>query len=399
MSRWASTLWVLIALTVTVLVGLQPAHRTVTPTYMEASHHWWTNRDLYHDGIDGFLYPPHFAILYTPFARAPAPLGDVLWRWLNLALFVSGLLRVARVVGAGTQAFGLISLLSIPACLSSARNGQVNMTEAALMLHAAVELARGRWWRASLVLAFGAALKPVPVAMALLAAAAWPPMLPRLAAACCAALVAPFAAGDFEYVSRQLEALVSKWSIAVVPDGEVFCDVNGLAARLGLELDAQKLAAVCGSVALLMLGLTVAVCRAARPRDGLRGRIGGQQGLAFFILALGAIQATVFNPRAETNGYVILAPTVAIFAALTWEAGSRRAVFWLLVVIALGLGADNYPLHRQTDFWLKPLLGLCFLGYLLQRMVAATTRPSPSDALSSAATARNSPSCARPVGA
>ena len=41
-------------------------------------------------------------------------------------------------------------------------------------------------------------------------------------------------------------------------------------------------------------------------------------------------------------------------------------------VVSLGLGADNYPLHRQTDFWLKPLLGLCFLAYLLQRMVAAT---------------------------
>ena len=373
MSRWASVAWVLVALTVTVLVTLQPAHRTVTPTYREASRHWWSGEDLYHKGIDGYLYPPQFAILYTPFAKAPAPLGDLLWRWLNLALFVGGLMRVARVIGVTTQAFGLISLLSIPACLSSARNGQVNMTEAALMMHAAVELAQARWWRAALVLTVGAAIKPVPVAMALLSVAALPRMLPRLAAACCLAIAGPFAVGNWRYVLRQLEALASKWSVSLTPNGDVFCDVNGLAASFGVELDAGALLAIRGGAALGLLGLGLVLPRAARENDDRWGRLGARRGLAFLILALGAVQATVFNARAETNGYVILAPAVAIFAVLERRARERRAVFWLLVVIALGLGSDNYPFHRQTDFWLKPLLGLSFLGYLIQRVVA--TRP------------------------
>jgi hypothetical protein len=46
-------------------------------------------------------------------------------------------------------AFLLLTLLSIPASLSSARNGQVNMTESALLIHAAVDLARARWGRAT----------------------------------------------------------------------------------------------------------------------------------------------------------------------------------------------------------------------------------------------------------
>lgn len=85
------------------------------------------------------------------------------------------------------------------------------------------------------------------------------------------------------------------------------------------------------------------------------------------VLALGVTFATVFNPRTETNGYVMLAPAVAVFAGLLWQVPGEERSFWLLVAIALGLGADNYPFHRQTDHWLKPLLGLAFFAYLAWR--------------------------------
>jgi hypothetical protein len=87
---------------------------------------------------------------------------------------VSGLARLARTAPhpkSGEKGrFVVLTLLALPACLSSARNGQINMTKAALMAHAAVDLAAARPWAATASLAIGIALKPVALVMAALAA-------------------------------------------------------------------------------------------------------------------------------------------------------------------------------------------------------------------------------------
>jgi hypothetical protein len=60
--------------------------------------------------------PAAVAILYTPFARAPVPWGDVAWRWLNLGLFAGAIFRLARLARDSREpsAFLLLTLLSIP---------------------------------------------------------------------------------------------------------------------------------------------------------------------------------------------------------------------------------------------------------------------------------------------
>jgi hypothetical protein len=349
----------------------------VTPTYHQASRNWWAARELYHGGIWGYLYPPQFAILFTPFAKAPSPLGDVLWRWVNLGLFLSALVRLAHLSrGEGRPPLlALIVVLSIPASLSSARNGQVNMTEAGLLIHAAVDIGSTHWWRASLALGLAVFLKPVGLAMALLAAVTWGPLRLRLAAVALVLAGLPFAVGSPPYVIQQYQALLGKWSDSVTPH-DLFCDVGGLATKLGVVASDRLLMAVRALAALAMLGLVAASSRRRPPEPDRRGNH-PHLATVLLILALGVIFATVFNPRTETNGYVMLAPAVAVFAGLVFQAAGERWSFWLLVAIAVGLGADSYPFHRQTDFWLKPLLGLVFLAYLAWRtIVARNTDPA-----------------------
>lgn len=374
----------LLVVVVTVLVALQPGRRTVTPTYHLASRNWWAGRELYHGGTWGYLYPPQFAILFTPFAAAPSPLGDVLWRWVNLGLFISGLARLARLPGGEGRPplLALITVLSIPACLSSARSGQVNMTEAGLLIHAAVDIARAQWWRASVLLAVAVFLKPVGLAMALLAAAVWGKLRPRFALAALALLVLPFAAGSAPYVIQQYQALFWKWSLSVTPS-DPFCDLGGLLTKLSIALPERVLMAVRACAALAMLGLAAASSR-RRPTDPREDGSAHRLRTALLVLALGVTYATVFNPRTETNGYVMLAPAVAVFAGLVWQVPGERRAFWLLVVIALGLGADNYPFYRQTDFWLKPLLGLLFFAYLARRTLGSA-QAVPSEGAGTAA--------------
>ena len=371
--RAAWGLWILLLIVVTVLVALQPGRRSVTPTYVQAVRFWWAGWNIYDSSVYGFLYPPQFAVLYTPFAKAPVPLGDVLWRWLNLGLFVSGLARLARTaphpVGREAGRFALLTLLAFPACLSSARNGQVNMTEAALMAHAAVALAAARAWPATASLALGIALKPVALVMAALAAVTRLGLAWRLLAAGLGVFLLPFAAAPPAYVWRQYAGFVEKMRLSSVPGVDAFSDLGGLLLSAGLRVPDASLLPVRAAAAVLILAAWLwASRRFAEPER------------SHTLFALAAVYVTVFNPRTETNGYVMLAPAVGLFALHARAAGASRAVA-LLALVAIGLGADNYPAHRQTDHWLKPALGLVFLAWLLARIARArSTAPATSRA-------------------
>ncbi len=359
--RLAWALWILLLVVVSVLVVLQPGRRSVTPTYVQAVRFWWAGWSLYDSSVYGFLYPPQFAVLYTPFARAPSPVGDLLWRWVNLGLFVSGLVRLARsapfAAGGQRGRFVVLTLLALPACLSSARNGQVNMTEAALMAHAVASLARERAWSATASLALAIALKPVALFMAALGALTRLGLAWRLLLAGLVVFLLPFAAAPPEYVWQQYSGFAEKMRSSSLPGPHGFCDLGGLLFSAGLGVPDAWLIPVRAAAALGFVALwLVAWRRQAEPSR------------SHTLFALAALSVTVFNPRTETNGYVMLAPAIGVFALHARADGARPSLA-LLAALALGLGSDNYPAHRLTDLWLKPALGCVFLGWLTVRIV------------------------------
>ena len=68
---------------------------------------------------------------------------------------------------------------------------------------------------------------------------------------------------------------------------------------------------------------------------------------------------TIFNPRVETNSYVLISPLLAI-AAISYgqEVKGGKLPATMLVLGCIGLMCDGMgkPIYLATDVWLKPLI-------------------------------------------
>jgi hypothetical protein len=79
---------------------------------------------------------------------------------------------------------------------------------------------------------------------------------------------------------------------------------------------------------------------------------------------------TIFNPRAETNSYVLISPLLAFAAVSYWtEVKGGRWKGAILSIACIGLMCDGMgkPIYLATDVWLKPLIVL-LVSPLLFRM-------------------------------
>lgn len=96
-----------------------------------------------------------------------------------------------------------------------------------------------------------------------------------------------------------------------------------------------------------------------------------QKGLAAGSWALAVVTVlilTIFNPRAETNSYVLISPLFAYVAVSHLIAPSgTKWLGWILSVVCLGLMCDGMskPIYLATDVWLKPLLVILSIPMLL----------------------------------
>lgn len=367
----AIALWAAFALAIGVFVATHPGQRTVTPTYRIAAGAWFAGRRLYNvSGVGGFMYFPQAALVYAPFAALPHDIGEVLWRLCGLALFASGIARLAGLIRPDNRAglFLMFSLLCLPATVSSARNGQMNLHLAGLMLHATVDLATGVWWRAALSLSSGLVLKPFAAVPILLAAVVYPRTRAWLVGMIAGAAMAPFLLQHPTYVMEQYVACVRRLAVTSVPGTDTWSDLRGLLLRLDLQVSNGWLIPLrlAAAVATLTLAFTT--------------RRHGKAWSAVYIFALAASYLMLFNPRTESNSYVILVPAVAALAALA--ASHRRTVtLWLLVVFAVVLGCENYgrTIHGMTDLWLKPLLTIGFTAYLVACISTLTPEARDSE--------------------
>jgi hypothetical protein len=347
---------------------LQPDRRREDREYGRAAAAWAQERDLYEEGIAGFLYLPQAALLYAPFEAAPKPLGEIVWRLAGTLLLATGLWRLARG-GAGPPpgGFAFATLLVLPAAWSSVRNGQTNLHLTGALLHVATCLGSARWWSASAWLVLGLVLKPIAIAFALLAAVLHRATAPRLLLLALLVAVVPFLAADPTYAARQYEQFFAKAWRSAQPGEKGYADLAGLlqAAGIGLPTAARLCLAALAAVGTLLL------CAVAQRR-------GPAARAAFLLFAFGASYLVLFNPRTEANSFVLLAPAVALLAADRWLRGDRGATTWALVVVAVVLGCDNYgrAIHAATDRWAKPLVSLLFAAWLVLRPREPSGNPS-----------------------
>jgi hypothetical protein len=366
----AGVLWGLAAIIVSILVVVHPNNsNNICELYASSSHNWWAGNDLYDLTVkDGFLYLPHFAIIYTPFAALGNLLGGDAWRLTGLAFLCIGLWRLAKLLSPknGALVFAFGSFAAIAPSIASFRCGQANVYIAALLLNITVELARGRWSLATFLLLVAVAVKPINFVPLLLAAAIYPPMLKRLALGLVVFFLIPFATQNPHYVWDQYRVCFSKLHMAELPDRS-FCDLRGIFWRFYIM--PQSIVTV---LQLIAAAATLALCF-------LASRWWREPAQSLFIAAFGASYLMLFNPRTESGSYVILSAILAVPAAVLFLDDLRPLPGIMLIAIGFCFSCDGWAYH-QTDPWLKPLTCTVFIAFLIAELFRSDShrrRPAP----------------------
>lgn len=349
---------------------LNPTRTGVVPNYRFAASSWWDSESMYPGGTHGFLYAPPFAVLFSPlhFVR-PAFLGEILWRAFGFGLFAFALRFLSACSlqpGASLSAFRFpnsaflaLVLLAVPASLASLNNGQTNLPLSAGLVLTALSLRDQRWNLAALLLSLSLVLKPIALAPWLLAFAVFPPMRNPLLLGLPALVLVGFLHPNPSFAWGQWVEFFVKLGHSYTPENLRVSDIFGTIAKAGFEIPPMLENGLRGGACL---GALVWVWQAYR-RHGLAPA-------SWALWVVTALVFTIFNPRAETNSYVLVSPLLAYAAVSYWrelEGGEWKGV--VLAAACIGLMCDGMGLwiYKATDVWFKPLIVL-LVSPLLMRM-------------------------------
>lgn len=366
---WNRLAWTVLAsvfLGMSIYLILNPTRTGVVPNYHFAAHQWWGGSSMYPGGTHGFLYAPPFAILFTPLTLVqPEIVGEILWRGLGFGLFAWGLWKLGSLIspsgrlGITAPAFVGIVLLAVPASLAALNNGQTNLPLSACLVLAALALRGQKWKSAAWWLCLALVLKPIALAPWLLTFAVLPAMRIPLAGGLLGVAFVGFLHPDPSYASAQWIEFFQKLLVSYTPENLRVSDIFGGIGKAGFKIHPS-----------LEKGLRGGACLGALAWVWHAHRRQGMAGASWAIWVATALVFTVFNPRAETNSYVLVSPLLAYAALSAWqqvEEGKWKAL--VLATACMGLMCDGMGLwiYQATDLWFKPLLVL-LVSPLLWRM-------------------------------
>jgi len=195
------------------------------------------------------------------------------------------------------------------------------------------------------------AVKPIIFVALLLSAAIYRPMRWRLALGLAIFLLVPFAMQNPHYVWAQYGVCYAKLRMAALPY-RPFCDLRGI--FWAFWVIPQNVLTILQIIAAIA---TLALCL-------LAWRWWQEPARSVFVAAFGACYLMLFNPRTESNSYVILTAILAIPAAALLLDDLRLFPGVMLFVIGICFSCDGWAYHL-TDPWLKPLTCAVLIVFLI----------------------------------
>ena len=152
----------------------------------------------------------------------------------------------------------------------------------------------------------------------------------------------PFAFQRTQYVAAQYRSYVHVLNVSSNPP-DLYCNIRGLIGEMGWVMPHEFF----NGLAMLAAAATLGFCLVAERKFGepMRG---------FFLLGFAACYLMLFNPRTESNSYVMLGPVIALPAAVLRSIFNRRSAAGWLYVLSFMLVCDGWA-YRATENWLKPL--------------------------------------------
>lgn len=334
--------------------------------FRDAARDLLAHRDLYAGtSVDWFKYSPTFALLFVPFAVAPAWLAAVVWGALNTGVAAAGLASV--MPDDRTRSTALC--WALPGVLLAMDGDQANLLVGGLLLLALAAYERGRSWHAAAAIVLATAVKIFPVVGALFALL-FPDRersLSRLLVTSLVALVLPLAVLS----PPELAAEYASWGRLLAAD---HANRGWSLVTVARDLGAHALDAQIAGALLLVVPVLAAVAAA----DAEARRLVAASVLAFVVL---------FNHRAESTSFVLPALAAGIWLATSGKPTKGRIALVLLAAIAPGpffaLPEPSMPgvlgffgAHRQFHALRIVPLALLFAQVLaaIVRRALATTR-------------------------
>jgi alpha-1,2-mannosyltransferase len=366
--KLAASLWVLLALAVSVKAVLEPAEHTTYPCFEAGARCWLANVDPYTMDSCGhdYRYGPAFAVASAPLAVLPTWLGGMLWYWVTIVAYWCALGALVRWVLPGRWTPQREAIFLTLVWLGAARmiwSAQSNALVFAMVAGAAVAIRRERWWWAALLLAMPAHLKVWPLAAALLLVACWPRQLAwRLVVALLAVGAVPFLTKPWGWVCHEYY----QW----------YCLLVGPAQERHVYRDAWTIWELFQSPvdvrAYLVLQLGAAA--AALAFCWRQRRSAAEAGWPLTcILATWAAWQLVFGPGTERNTFGLIAPLSAWGLLTALEENRGRSLmcsaFVLMIVANFGVVERAVADLIPPAVVMHPLGVLLFAAWLFARAV------------------------------
>ncbi|MBU3760194.1 MAG: DUF2029 domain-containing protein [Candidatus Omnitrophica bacterium] len=320
-------------------------------------------------------------LFFNPFNSVqPEIFGEILWRAFGFGLFALGLWQLAAFDrthwrGVPTESpfsslgrddppgrslcFLSLVALATPASLASLNNGQTNLPLSACLVFSVLMVRSQKWNLAALFLTLSIILKPIALAPFLLAFAVFPTMRKPLLISFIAFIGLGFCHPELHYAADRWVKCLQKILISYTPENLRVSDLFGALGKWGLIPNPIYEKLTRGLACLGALGwVWQAFCRKGLP------------GASWALWVASALVFTVFNPRVETNSYVLISPLLAYAAVSYWrevEGGKWKGI--VLAGTCIGLMCDGMGLfiYKATDVWFKPTIVL-LVSPLLIRM-------------------------------
>ena len=336
--RTALVMWAMAVVAVATFVSMPGKQGKLYATFVAAGNHFRTGEPLYGEipeGQDQYRYSPLVAAAFAPWGQLPTPVGAVLWRAFEAAVYLLALRAWTRVA-APPVPWPVLALLTLPLVLGNVYNAQLNPLVAALMLASVAAFASDRLWLAAAAIAGAAAVKVYPLALGLLLTVVEPRRFgPRLAVAVAIGCGLPFALQSPEYVTQQF----TDWAGRVGDDDRTeqpmergYHDFQKVLRRWGLPtpLDTYRVMEVIAGAAAA--GLVLWGRWRGQPRDQLIHTCAG----------LGFVWCTLFGPATESATYMLLATTVAhasvaVVSRPLWERVTVWGAMFLLASVPIAM--------------------------------------------------------------
>jgi alpha-1,2-mannosyltransferase len=195
-----------------------------------------------------------------------------------------------------------------------------------------------------------------------LAAIVYRPTIWRLVIGLCFFLLVPFFFADSSYVFSQYQQSVSHLFSSSLTTENRFSDLNGLLRSLGMGLTGTLSISVRIIAGIFVAGLW---------KKGSRRMSEPER--SFLLLGLATAYLMLFNPMTEGNSYVIVAPSIAYYAAhyLKIEINPKLGGSLVFMGLSIGLLPELVrPFVEHLGLWWRPLMMIFFFALLTCKIMA-----------------------------